>query len=54
MIYLSYILFVLGMCVELAGLLGAGWSYTAAGIILVLAGGILWGLCAPKGRPGSR
>lgn len=49
MVYLSYIIFTLGMCFELAGLLGAGPAWTWGGILMVLAGGILWGLAGDSG-----
>jgi len=44
MVVFSIVLMIIGMCLELAGLLGAGMDWTWIGIILTLAGGIAWGL----------
>lgn len=50
--FLSYLLFFVGMAVTLCGMLGAGLMYTLIGIVLTLAGGILWGLTPPKDQSG--
>lgn len=41
---ISMVIFTLGMCFELAGMLGAGMTWTWGGIVLVMVGGILWGV----------
>jgi len=51
MVAFSIVLIVIGMCLELAGLLGAGMDWTWGGIVLILAGGIAWGL---SGKDSSR
>ncbi|MBY4676973.1 hypothetical protein [Marinobacterium arenosum] len=53
MVYLAWIIAILGMCFELAGLLGAGMGWTWGGILMVLAGGILWGLAGSASSRGS-
>lgn len=47
MIYLTSLLFIVGLCVVLAGLLGLGWSWFFTGAALTLVGGLLWGLSPP-------
>jgi len=49
MLFLSIALFIVGMCIELAGLLGAGMTYTWIGIVVTMLGGIIWGLMPSKG-----
>ena len=44
MVVLSMIIFTLGMCFELAGMLGAGATWTWGGIVLIMVGGVLWGV----------
>jgi len=52
MIYLTILLAVVGLAVELAGMLGAGWSWIFTGAALTLVGGVLWGLSgnSPSGN----
>lgn len=44
MIHLTLLLVVVGLAVELAGLLGTGLSWFFTGAALTLVGGVLWGL----------
>lgn len=44
MIHLTLLLVVVGLAVELAGLLGTGLSWFFTGAALTLVGGLLWGL----------
>ena len=48
MVYLAWVIFIVGMCVELAGLLGFGLGIALIGALITLVGGVLWGLCPPK------
>jgi len=48
MICVAWIIALVGMCVELAGMLGLGWSWTLTGAVLTILGGVLWGLFPPK------
>ncbi|MBV1790659.1 hypothetical protein KQ940_21570 [Marinobacterium sp. D7] len=48
MSYIAWIIAIVGMCIELAGLLGFGLSWTLSGALLTVVGGILWGLIPPK------
>ncbi|GGC01404.1 hypothetical protein GCM10011352_29460 [Marinobacterium zhoushanense] len=48
MIYIAWIIAIVGMCIELAGMLGMGMGWTLSGAIITVVGGVLWGLCPPK------
>ena len=47
MIYLTALLFLAGLGIEFAGILGMGWSWIIGGAVITLIGGVLWGI-APR------
>lgn len=48
MSFLIALLFIAGMCIEFAGMLGMGWSWILGGALITLTGGIVWGLTPPS------